>query len=147
MVSEVHILGKLRISIEYNPLDHGGGISQIDIALSEYPDIHSSLQMFDSLDFNALSSTIPSLTATLRKRFREALMQYVFPNTYPLMAKNDRPGANDDKKKIINVGFGTDMEDLEDEIKNTLLDINQLLTNKDHNESAVGMNRFIIVLY
>ncbi|KAL0486242.1 1 TM domain-containing transmembrane protein [Acrasis kona] len=135
LLSEVIISGKLRISIEYFPIDQGSGISQVDVSLSEYPEIDSKLQMFDSLDFNAISSTIPSLTATLKKRFKESLMMYVYPNTYPLMTKNQSKGSNGEDKNVITIG--NEMDDLEDAVKSTLLDVNQLLTNKDHNASSV----------
>ncbi len=138
MISDVQVLGKLRLSIEYNPMEKGGGIAQIDVALAEYPDIQCNMQMFDSLDFNALSTTFGSMTANLRGRFRAAVMEYVYPNTYPLLAKNDS-GKTGDKKKSITVGFGADLEDLEDDLKTTLTGIDDLLTNKDKQTDS-GMN-------
>lgn len=127
-------------------------ISKVDISLSEYPDIDGEVQMFDSFDLKSLSQAIPALTHTMKRKFRENVMMFVFPNTIPLYASgvdgdddddddddsmqhvdSHKRGAKTTSAKLANsrkaqMGFDkTDMEDLEDELKKSLLDINQLL--------------------
>eukprot|EP00818_Percolomonas_sp_WS_P007528 CAMPEP_0117440160 /NCGR_PEP_ID=MMETSP0759-20121206/2939_1 /TAXON_ID=63605 /ORGANISM="Percolomonas cosmopolitus, Strain WS" /LENGTH=669 /DNA_ID=CAMNT_0005231901 /DNA_START=299 /DNA_END=2305 /DNA_ORIENTATION=- len=139
MVKEVIMEATLRLEIEY--VRNGnlmGSFGEVNISFAEYPAVlEGSVQMFESLDFQSLAGSIPAVTGIVRRKFEEAISMFVYPNTYVL--KED-PAKQSDRHKRDNLPlyFGiesrniSEMEDmgLEDEIKNTLLDINNLLKTR-----------------
>lgn len=85
----------------------------------------ASVQMFEALDFNSIASSIPALSSVIKRRFKETVMMFVYPNTIPLIQKK---GSG--KNLPLSLGPVGKMDELEDEIKRSLLDINTLLGKK-----------------
>jgi type IV secretory pathway VirB3-like protein len=161
VVRELTVFGKLRIQIYYSQIEGESAkdaindvkISRVDISLSEYPEINGTLRVFDVLDFNSLANSIPYLTYALKKRFRESVRLVVYPNMIPLYASDDNLLLQGLSSTLLNSSHKStaghqrklqmrfdksDMEDLEDELKKNLLDINQLLKIVEQNTTDIS---------
>jgi hypothetical protein len=65
-----------RFNIEYSGL----GVKELSFCFSEYPEVDFNINLFDSVDFNAIASHIPILNLSIRKKFKETLETCNVPN-------------------------------------------------------------------
>lgn len=137
MVKEVVVQATIRLEIEYIRADNAviGEFGEINISLVEYPKVlDASFQIFDSLVFNSIAGSIPAVTRLVKKQFDSFMSMIIYPKTFTLQ---ENPARKYDPKESIPLHFGIvtrnmiEMEDLEleDEIKNVIMDINNLLKN------------------
>eukprot|EP01080_Neovahlkampfia_damariscottae_P005425 gene5425-9238_t len=153
IINEIKFYSKIEIEIIYFG-GHSGGhsiggghsglIDEIKFCFKQQPEFNYSIQMFESLD---IFNSMPSLNLTLKKYINDFLKIIVFPNKLSLMkiTKLKEIPNNIFDNSII----GDDvLFELEDEIKNSILNVNELLQKKlnGKNKEIVKKEIFLSVL-
>jgi hypothetical protein len=123
ILNDISFSSLLEVEMTYSSTTFG--MSEITVYFKELPEFDYNIQMFESFDLNSM----PSLNLTLRKYINDFLRVLIFPNKIPILKMNRRKELPDNLFDHFSVGEDILFE-CEDEIKNLILNVNEMLKKK-----------------
>jgi hypothetical protein len=123
VLNEISFSSLLEVEMTYSTSTFG--MSEISVYFKELPEFDYNIQMFESFDLNSM----PSLNLTIRKYINDFLRVLIFPNKIPILKMNRRKELPDNLFDTFSVGEDILFE-CEDEIKNLILNVNEMLKKK-----------------